>query len=162
MECRYRGRFYDRNFSVYVHLTVRYCQRSGSETRNIVVDFRIAEVLNYVVLRRAYLRWLRRHGISMKCLERTPERTQRRLVMMFYAWFLSELVKRLFSRLMYFITRYFYGVQFVDLSHVYIAWGITTRRYMRNWVYGMYCRCDLSGIASRCKSIVTPYRTWLR
>jgi hypothetical protein len=162
MDCRYRGRFYDRNFSVYVHLTVRYCQRSGSATRNIVVDFRIAEVLNYVILRRAYLRWLRRHGISMRCLERAPERTQRRLIMLFYAWYLSTLVKVLFSRLMYFITRYFYGVQFIDISNVYIAWGVTTRTYLRNWVYGMYCRCDLTGTTSRCRSVVAPYRTWQR
>jgi hypothetical protein len=158
MECRYRGSIYTRNFSIYVHYTVRYCQRKGANTRNIVVDLRIAEVLNQAILRRAYLRWLRRYGISMKCLERTPETTQRRLIMMFYVWYLSTLVKALFYRLTYFITRYFYGVQFIDLSNVYIAWGLTTRTYARNYVYGQYCRCDATGVAERCVPVVMPYR----
>ena len=158
MECRYRGSIYTRNFSVFVHFTVRYCQRKGAGTRNIVVDLRIAEPLNQTILRRAYLRWLRRYGIPMKCLERTPETTQRRLIMMFYVWYLSTLVKVLFSRLTYFITKYFYGIQFIDISNVYIAWGLTTRTYARNYVYGQYCRCDVSGVSEKCVSIVMPYR----
>jgi hypothetical protein len=123
-----------------------------------VVDLRIAEVLNQTTLRRAYLRWLRKYGIPMKCLERTPETTQRRLIMMFYVWYLSTLVKTLFYRLTYFLTRYFYGVQFIDLSNVYIAWGLTTRTYARNYVYGQYCRCDVTGVAEKCVPVRIPYR----
>ena len=36
--------------------------------------------------------------------------------------------------------------------------GFTTRRYLRNWIYGMYCRCDTSGVAERCVPVVMPYR----
>jgi len=88
----------------------------------------------------------------------TPETTQRRLVMMFYVWYLSTLVKALFYRLTYFITRYFYGLQFIDPSNVYIAWGLTTRTYAKNYVYGQYCRCDATGVAEKCVPVVMPYR----
>ena len=68
MDCRERGSIYTRNVSIFVHYTLRYCQRTGSKTRNITVDFRMADYFNQRILRREYLRWLRRNGISMRCI----------------------------------------------------------------------------------------------
>jgi len=176
MDCRERGSIYTRNVSIFVHYTLRYCQRTGSKTRNITVDFRIADYFNQRILRREYLRWLRRNGITMRCIYSLPETTQRRLIMMFYVWYLSRKVQILFDRLLYFITNFFYGILFASqnvrgvvprvelppLGVVYIAWGLTTRTYASNYVYGQYCRCDQSGITDKCTNVVTPYRTLYR
>jgi len=122
------------------------------------------------------MRWLRRHGISMRCIYSLPETTQRRLIMMFYVWYLSRKVQILFDRLLYFITNFFYGLLFASqnirgvvpkvelppLGIVYIAWGLTTRTYASNYVYGQYCRCDQNGITDKCVNVMTPYRTLYR
>jgi hypothetical protein len=172
VDCRIRGRFYTGNVWVYVHYTIRYCKRPGARTRNIIVDVRIADYFNYVVLRREYLRWLRRYGVSLRCLERVPETTQRRLVLMFYVWYLSAKVQELYRRLVRFILNFFPGVEragetvegvrarpeWPPLQVVYIAWGLTTEAYLRYWVYGMYCRCDVTGVPERCTSVVRPWR----
>ena len=170
--CFETGRRWRNSFYVWLHYTLRYCQRSGSDTRNITVDFRIARRLDEEYVIREYFRWLRRNGVTMKCLRKTPETTQRRLVMMFWVYLLTREVQALWRRMETFLTRCFFALPFLGFEDVegittekklpplqvaYIAWGVTRRSYLENWVYGMYCRCDQTGMTSKCKSVLTPY-----
>ena len=170
--CRETGRRWDRNLWLWLHYTIRYCQRPGSETRNITVDLRTAQKFSEEALVKEYFSWLRRHGVTMRCLRKTPETTQRRLVMMFYVWWLSKTVQTLWRKMEAFLTRCFYSLPYLapesaegvkvgrklpPLQTAYIAWGVTRRGYLDGWVYGMYCRCSADGTTTKCRPVQTPY-----
>ena len=160
LDCRIPGRAYYRDVSICFHFTIRYARRRGSPKRNIGLDIYICDRVNTVALRRAYLRWLRRRGISLRRLQQTPPTSQRRLLNTFYREFLTSIVLRLMRYMDAFLTRCFFGIHCHLYESSYLATWLSLDRDPRYWVVGQMFRLRLGDPfieVTEIKEIKTPW-----
>lgn len=162
LDCRVPGRAYYRDVSICFHFTVRYLKRKGAGSRNIGLDIYICDRVSTVQLRRAYLRWLRRRGISLRRLQNTPPTTQRRLLNRFYQEYLLSIVERLMRYMDRFLTQCFKSIHCVLHKDTYISVWLSLDREPRYWVLGQLFRLRLGDPIREIDEVCNIATPWYR
>lgn len=174
------GRRYRRSVRFCVHVTTRYCARSGAATRNITVDVYYCQPVNELRARREFLRWLRRRGlIDLYLSPFIDNEWRRRRIISFWKYWLKDMQKRALKLLDDYLTRFFGGIHCVLAEYlsekgeerreeyqieredrkivgpnvaVYVA-AYFVYREIAHKVRGQYCRCDQSGRLTSCRDV---------
>lgn len=174
------GRRYRRSVRFCVHITTRYCARSGAATRNITVDVYYCQPVDELRARREFLQWLRRKRLlDLYLTPGVDDEWRRRRIVMFWRWWLREMQKRALRLLEDYLIRFFGAIHCVLAEHfsqrgeerreeyqmereereivgppiaVYVA-AYFVYREIAYKVRGQYCRCDNTGRIDRCNNV---------
>lgn len=174
------GRRYRRSVRFCVHITTRYCARSGAATRNITVDVYYCQPVDELRARREFLRWLRRRRlIDLYLTPGIGNEWRRKRIMEFWKWWLKDMQRRALRILDDYLTRFF-GAIHCTLEEYYTQKGEEKReeyqmereekeivgppvavyvaayfvyREIAYKVRGQYCRCDRSGRLVSCVNV---------